>query len=239
MNAQRNVVTSRPEGTARALASVVVLSLVYLAAIFATAGRLDWLQGWALFVVFTVGSPLSRLFVARRYPDLVAERANFDEKAGIKGWDKVLMPLVAIVGPLATVVVAGLDQRFVWTQAFPPALAVVALAVLVLSMALGTWAMLANRFFAAVVRIQTDRGHQVATGGPYAYVRHPGYAAGALGTLAIPLALGSWWGLLVAAGVVALYVARTALEDATLQAELPGYADYAHRTRYRLLPGVW
>jgi protein-S-isoprenylcysteine O-methyltransferase Ste14 len=90
-----------------------------------------------------------------------------------------------------------------------------------------------------VVRIQTDRGQTVVSDGPYRYVRHPGYASSLLAMLAIPLALGSWWALIPAALVGALYVLRTALEDRTLQAELPGYRDYAEHVRYRLLPGVW
>jgi len=111
--------------------------------------------------------------------------------------------------------------------------------VLVLSSLFGTWAMLANRFFSAVVRIQTDRGHTVVTTGPYRFVRHPGYAAGVLGYLAMPLLLNSLWASILALLTIALIIVRTKLEDDTLQAELPGYVDYTQQTRYRLLPGVW
>jgi protein-S-isoprenylcysteine O-methyltransferase Ste14 len=99
--------------------------------------------------------------------------------------------------------------------------------------------MLANRFFSAVVRIQTDRGHVVVSDGPYRVMRHPGYAGGMLSYLASPLLLSSLWMFIPAVLTVAAMVARTALEDRTLRAELPGYADYARRVRYRLLPGLW
>jgi len=89
------------------------------------------------------------------------------------------------------------------------------------------------------VRIQSERGHAVQSGGPYAVMRHPGYAGAALYDLAMPLMLGSWWGLVPALATVAVVVARTVLEDRKLQAELDGYADYAQRVRYRLLPGLW
>ena len=96
-----------------------------------------------------------------------------------------------------------------------------------------------NRFFSAVVRIQRDRGHTVVDGGPYRFVRHPGYAGSVLNTLAVPFALGALLALLPAGLVVALIIWRTALEDRTLRAELDGYAEYATRVRSRLLPRVW
>ena len=104
---------------------------------------------------------------------------------------------------------------------------------------LAHWAMLANPFFEKTVRIQEERGHHVATGGPYRFVRHPGYVAFILMGFALPLGVGSAWALVPAGLNAALIVARTALEDRTLRRELPGYAEYAQRTRYRLLPGVW
>ncbi len=101
------------------------------------------------------------------------------------------------------------------------------------------WAMLANPHFEATVRIQTDRHHRVVTAGPYAVVRHPGYVGASLWALGSPLIVGSAYGLIPAGITVGLLVLRTCLEDKTLQAELPGYAEYAKQVRYRLLPGIW
>ena len=98
---------------------------------------------------------------------------------------------------------------------------------------------MANRFFAAVVRIQEDRGHTVISSGPYRVVRHPGYAGGTWTWLAMPLMLGTLWSYIPAIATVAFICLRTALEDRTLRKELPGYAEYAQRTRYRLVPGIW
>jgi protein-S-isoprenylcysteine O-methyltransferase Ste14 len=102
-----------------------------------------------------------------------------------------------------------------------------------------TWAEAVNKFFEPTVRIQTDRGHRVIDTGPYAIIRHPGYAFSFAIFLGIPLALGSLFGLVPAMIMIALLVARTVLEDRTLQNELPGYKEYAQRVRYRLIPGAW
>jgi protein-S-isoprenylcysteine O-methyltransferase Ste14 len=135
--------------------------------------------------------------------------------------------------------VAGLDERFGWSPPFAAGLHVGGALGVVLGFALFLWAMAANAFFSEGVRIQTDRGHKVATQGPYRTVRHPGYVGAMLAEAATPVLLGSLWALIPAAGSVLCYVIRTALEDRTLVAELPGYAEYTTRTRYRLLPGIW
>jgi protein-S-isoprenylcysteine O-methyltransferase Ste14 len=101
------------------------------------------------------------------------------------------------------------------------------------------WALGENRFFSSVVRIQTDRGHVVCDSGPYRIVRHPGYAGNILPLAGIVLALGSIWTLVPAIVALIITVIRTTLEDRTLQAELPGYRDYARRVRYRLIPGIF
>jgi protein-S-isoprenylcysteine O-methyltransferase Ste14 len=106
-------------------------------------------------------------------------------------------------------------------------------------MVLVYWAMLANPFLAQVVRIQSERGHQTVSSGPYRYVRHPMYVGILVSYGSTPLLLGSWLALVPFAIMGALLVLRTALEDKTLQAELDGYKEYAQRVRYRLLPGVW
>jgi len=101
------------------------------------------------------------------------------------------------------------------------------------------WAMALNRFFAKTVRIQEERAHAVASGGPYRFVRHPGYAANIVTMFAVSLLLGSLWALIAAALSALAFIVRTALEDKTLQNELEGYPEYAQQTRYWLLPGVW
>ena len=111
--------------------------------------------------------------------------------------------------------------------------------VCVIGYALFVWATASNAFFSQIVRIQTERGHTVVTGGPYRFVRHPGYAGAILFELAVPFLLASWWAFIPSLIGAGLLVLRTALEDRTLQAELSGYPAYARQVAYRLLPGVW
>ncbi len=177
--------------------------------------------------------------MARKTPDLLVERARSLEAEDVERWDRILVPLVALYGPLATWVVAGLDERFGWAPHVALWIQLAALAVVVLGYAVGTWAMATNAFFSAYVRIQAERGHTVVSGGPYRWVRHPGYASGIASTLATPVVLGSVWALVPAGLVVVLLVVRTALEDRALGEKLPGYAEYSRRTRYRLVPGIW
>jgi protein-S-isoprenylcysteine O-methyltransferase Ste14 len=142
---------------------------------------------------------------------------------------------------LAHWVVAGLDRgRLHWTDHVPPWLQALGLVLIAAGYALVFWAMLKNRFFSSVVRIQSDRGQHVVTSGPYAFVRHPGYSAGILIVLASGIALGSW---LAAAFLVAVVLPflfyRVTNEDRVLQSQLDGYAEYALRVRWKLVPGIW
>jgi protein-S-isoprenylcysteine O-methyltransferase Ste14 len=171
-----------------------------------------------------------------RNPELLAERSNI--KAG-KSWDKAIVGIVVLLGPVATWITAGLDNRFHWSEGMPPLAFSAGVTVAALAAALIAWAMRSNKFFSSVVRIQKDRDHTVVSGGPYRFVRHPGYAGMSAFTLAAPLILDSRWALAPAAATAVITVLRTALEDRTLHNELDGYADYARRVKYKLVPGIW
>lgn len=210
----------------------------YGAVIFLAAGSLRWLWGWALLIVMTGFMAAHPLLLIPINPELLAEREKGVLDEGVKPWDKWIN-MSAGTMMMATWVVAGLDMRWGWTAHWPLAAHLAGLLFNVLGFALFMWAMTANAFFAEGVRIQTERGHTVATGGPYRFVRHPGYLGAITANLATPVLLGSWWAFLSAAVLAALYILRTALEDRTLQAELPGYAEFTQQTRYRLIPGIW
>jgi protein-S-isoprenylcysteine O-methyltransferase Ste14 len=217
----------------------ILLLLFLCVTLFLAAGTFAWPMGWVYVALTLLTILVSRLLALRAHPDLLVERMQAEDKADAKAWDKRLVPLIAIYLPLVMQIVAGLNYRFGWPPALPLWLALVGLALVVAGWAWATWAMTVNRFFSAMVRIQADRGHRVVENGPYRWMRHPAYAGGVIANLATPLMLGSAWALIPAGLTVALVVLRTSLEDRTLQAELPGYAAYAARTRYRLVPGVW
>lgn len=203
--------------------------------LFGSVGRLDWLNAWVLLGLNFVASIVTTALLWRNL-ELLAERSNI--KAG-KSWDKAIVGIVVLLGPMATWITAGLDTRFHWSDGMPPLAFIVGVVVAVLAAALIAWAMRSNKFFSSVVRIQKDRGHVVVTGGPYRFVRHPGYTGMSVFTLATPLILNSRWAFAPAMATAATAVLRTALEDRTLHNELDSYADYARRVKYKLVPVIW
>ena len=203
--------------------------------LFGSAGRLDWPNAWVLLGLNFAAS-IGTMALLWRNTELLAERRNI--KSG-KSWDKAIVPIVVLVGPAVTWITAGLDTRFRWSNGMPPWAFAAGVAAAVLAASLIAWAMRTNKFFSSVVRIQKDRGHVVVTGGPYRFVRHPGYTGIAAFTLATPLILNSRWAFVPAVATAAVSVLRTALEDRTLYEELDGYADYARRVKYRLAPLIW
>lgn len=201
--------------------------------LFGSAGTLDWPMAWAFIAVSLA------VFVAqvmRSNPDLQEDRSRRHKDS--KRWDRVLVSIITVLS-LSTLVVAGLTVRFGQGGQVPLPIPIVALIILTLGNCLISWATWTNRFFSATVRIQNDRGHAVVSDGPYRFVRHPGYTGMIVVNLVMPLALGSYWALVPAAIVAALFIVRTYLEDTTLRKELGGYRDYAGQVKYRLMPGVW
>jgi protein-S-isoprenylcysteine O-methyltransferase Ste14 len=200
--------------------------------------RWNWWEAWMYALVGILGFAVSRALAARRHPDLIAERARFTDHADAKAWDKYLSPLVGMGGGLIPLV-AGLDGRFSWSPEFNPVVKTLALALLLGGYVLGSAALIENRFFSGMVRIQTERGHHVVSSGPYRWMRHPGYAGALLSFLGTPVFLDSLWAFLPVGLLAIVLFIRTALEDQTLQDELEGYREYASRVRYRLIPGIW
>ena len=207
--------------------------------LFIPAGTLNWPMGWALIGVYLTWTAATALLIIPRCPELLIERVARRKDA--KRWDVALMSVVGLI-TMARYIVAGLDFRHGWTLELSPvpiALQIVGLVMAVLAYALTTWAMTVNAYFSQIVRIQDDRGHSVATDGPYRYVRHPGYVGAIAFDLGTSIMLGSLWAIILSVVSAALFVVRTSIEDRTLQEELVGYEAYAQQVRYRLIPGVW
>ena len=205
-------------------------------ALFWSAGRVDWWPAWAALIVMLGWILATAIVILRVQPGLLAERLG--PRKGAKSWDIAIMSALGMA-QLTRYIVAGFDQRFGWTGGMPVAVQIAALTACVLGYALVVWATLSNAFFSQIVRLQPERGQVVVAGGPYQALRHPAYLGAIVYELAVPFVLASGWALVISGVGVLLLVLRTALEDRTLQAELTGYAEYAHQVRHRLLPGVW
>ncbi len=208
----------------------------FVGLIFLAAGTLRWFAFWLLLGVYIAVVTVLILWLKKHDPGLLKERMTV--RKDVKKWDKmiigsysVLLGILFLLAPLDAV-------RFRWSSV-PAAVRWPAFLGLLVAWAIAFWAFRENAFLSGLVRIQTDRGHKVCTTGPYRIVRHPMYLAVIISILGMPVFLGSLYSLIPAALITGLFVLRTSLEDRTLRKELPGYADYAAKVRWRLIPGIW
>jgi protein-S-isoprenylcysteine O-methyltransferase Ste14 len=226
-----------PKLAFRLILNLFLLALYFLIP-FMASGDWGWVQAWIFLIVNLSFFLVSRIIAIRLNPDIIRERVTASSKSDTKNWDKWLMP-VMILFPALIGLVAGWNHRFGWPPIVPLSLQFIGLVLYILAQSFATWAMSVNTFFSSQVRIQTDRGHSVISEGPYRFIRHPGYAGGILAIITSALILESYWALIPAVASIPFYCLRTSLEDKTLQAELPGYQEYAQKVRFRLIPGIW
>lgn len=217
----------------RRLVQVFSVLILQGAILFIAAGTLFWKWAWAVMLLSVFLLMINWTLLP---PELIEERGR--KKENVKRWDKMLTSIISFQ-VILMYVFSGLDHRFNWTGDVPIIINIVGLIFIFLGSLMFTWSMVSNRFFSTLVRLQIDRQHTVATGGPYQYVRHPGYLGYITFTLATPVALGAFWGLVFSVIIGILLIVRTALEDATLKNELPGYAEYTKKVKYKLIPFLW
>jgi protein-S-isoprenylcysteine O-methyltransferase Ste14 len=214
------------------IAAIVVIFAVF---VYVNARQLGWTFGWIYVVIFIAALMINLVCLRLWNAELIKRRMRFAKFT--KTWDKVWAVLFAFA-ILAIYVAAVIETRDSVSSALGVAW-LLGLTIFILGWAVAIWSMVVNPFFEKTVRIQTDQGHCVIDTGPYAYMRHPGYMGFSGWMLSTPLLLASSWAFIPALISVILLVIRTELEDRTLHAELPGYAEYASRVRFRLIPGIW
>jgi protein-S-isoprenylcysteine O-methyltransferase Ste14 len=221
------LMTIRLQASVQSLVFVIMLA----ATLFGTAGRFDIIEFWAYLAIVAAVSALSLTILDT---DLMQERMRPGGRP--VGWR--FLPLIIVV--FLHWAVAGLDRGHLHlSDEVKPVLEVMALVLFALAWIVFVWAMYVNRFFSSIPRIQSERGHTVISAGPYRFVRHPGYTAALLAAVTSGIALGSWISTFIAPIALALLVWRAIVEDRMLQRDLRGYADYAARIQYRLVPGIW
>jgi len=203
--------------------------------LFLPAGTLDYWQAWALIAVFVLGSNAIGIYLSLYDPELLERRKQAGPKAETRPAQKIIIS-VLIAALIGMLVLSALDHRFGWSAM--PAVASLAGDILVaLGMYITFLVVRENTFSGANIKVFKDQ--KVISTGPYALVRHPMYTGTLLFTLAAPLALGSWWGFLPVLLAIPMMVWRILDEEKLLSAELPGYADYTRKVRYRLVPRGW
>jgi len=224
--------------TRRLVTQTAIWLAITGAILFLSAGTLNWPEAWIFLGIWLAGGLTSGLSLARTNPEIVKERMRSPLQQDQKPWDRPL--ILAIFGGWALLhVVAGLDaKRFEWSD-MPIALEVLGAIAIFFAIYLFHIVMRENAYASAVVKIDAGRGHKVISTGPYAWVRHPMYAGAIFYFLGTALLLGSWYAFVFGLVLIAVIAFRAVREEHMLAAELPGYADYARRVKYRLVPGVW
>ncbi len=220
----------------KAIAASYAGVLLCAAFIFIGAGKLVFWPGLLYVAVALLGVTLSHALTPRG-SDLIVDRAA--QAAAGQTWDKRILGGLFLVS-IVTFLVAGLDAgRFGWSGRVPIGVTIAGVGLMLIGQVLFAVAKRENRFFSSTVRIQVERGHQVCDTGLYRHVRHPGYLGMLASLIAVPLLLNSYWAFVPTLAGAALLLLRTVLEDRVLAAQLAGYREYAWRTRWRLVPGVF
>ena len=219
----------------RAAPTAVVGLIVLCIIIFVPAGTLAYWQGWAFIAVFSISTNIIGVYLALRDPALLERRMRAGPGAETRPVQKALIAL-AFAGAIALLIVSVLDHRFGWS--FVPAWASVLGDVLVAGGLMIDLLVFRENSYGAST-IEKMEGQKVISSGPYALVRHPMYVGVLVMVIGVPLALGSWWGLVFLLLNVPILVLRILDEETMLRQELDGYADYMRKVRYRLVPGLW
>jgi protein-S-isoprenylcysteine O-methyltransferase Ste14 len=222
----------------KALLEVLAEFAVFAALLFVSAGTLLWPAGWAFLALFFGFALAIILWLARKEPELLAERMSSPMQSGQPLWDKVFVVAVMVLF-VAWLILMPLDAvRFGWSEV-PGWLQILGALGVVLSFYTMFLTFRENAYLALVVKVQEERGQSVVSTGPYRYVRHPMYASTFLFFPGSALLLGSWWGLMFCTVLLGLLVWRSPLEEGMLENGLAGYEEYARKVRYRLIPRVW
>jgi len=214
------------------LFSILLMIMLF----FLSAGRLDLLREWFFFGLYFVSLVINMVIFLKYNPEVVKARSEM-LKGEMKWWDKVYAVLYMSF-MFALPVVCGLEVRS-QISALGIEYYVAGIFLFIAGWSFTSWALVVNKFFEGAVRIQKERDHKVVSTGPYAIIRHPGYAGLIVLYFSMPLGLGSLHGFVPALLIASAFVFRTHFEDEMLQKELKGYKEYTRKVRYRLVPGIW
>jgi protein-S-isoprenylcysteine O-methyltransferase Ste14 len=216
---------------------LVAVAALLVVALFVPAGNWAWAAGWLWLFVF-LGCFLGiSLWLFRYNPSLQEERLRM-AKSDQPLVDRLLYPAL-FCGVMIWLGLTAFDSERLHASPLPLALRAAGLVILLAAFYLLYLVFRANTYLSTLVRVQRDRGHQVISTGPYAWVRHPMYAAMLAFFAGTALVLNSWHSLLLALVLVALLGWRALLEERLLRENLSGYAEYMTRVRFRLIPSVW
>jgi protein-S-isoprenylcysteine O-methyltransferase Ste14 len=209
--------------------------LILFALIFVAAGTIHFWQGWLFCLSFWFSTIAIGVYLIKRDPALLERRMRFGPRAESRPIQKIIVT-IAFVMFVALAILPALDHRFGWSRV-PAVIVVIANIFIVATFGLFVRVLRENTFAASTITVEA--GQRVISTGPYRHVRHPMYAGALLLIFAMPIALGSLWGLPVSAIAIPVLIARIVDEERALSAKLPGYDNYRRAVPYRLIPHVW
>jgi protein-S-isoprenylcysteine O-methyltransferase Ste14 len=219
----------------KAIGGLLILVLVLAALLFVPAWTFDYWQAWAFLAIHSTSSLAITLYLMKKDRKLLERRMNGGPTAEKEPVQKIIMFIVSL-GFIGLIALPAFDHRFAWSH-MPPHVALAGDVLVVLGWLVIFFVFKQNTFTSAIIELAPDQ--TVISTGPYALVRHPMYAGGLVMLLGIPIALGSWWGLLVIAAMTPALIWRLFDEEKFLARNLPGYSEYQKKVRYRLIPQVW
>jgi protein-S-isoprenylcysteine O-methyltransferase Ste14 len=217
------------------IASTLIGLVVFGLLVFWPAGTFDYWRGWAFIAVFAAATTIPSLYLAATDPAALRRRMQAGPAAETRPLQKLIISF-AFVSLGATIVVSALDFRFGWSSV-PPAISVIGDMLVALGLGIAMLVVIQNSYASA--NITVEAGQELVSTGLYGLVRHPMYLGNVVLMVGIPLALGSYWGLLFLIPGLAVLAVRIVDEEKVLTQDLAGYPDYAQKVHYRLLPYVW
>ena len=220
----------------RTIRATLVGLICFFAIIFIPAWTLAYWQGWAFFLTISISTTLATIYIALHDKKLLESRLHGGPTAEETSAQKIITAIGALVF-VAAIVVMVFDHSFGWSPAVPAYLSVLGDALGALGILVYLFVVKENRYAAATVTVV--KGQTVVSTGPYAIVRHPMYAGALLVCVGAPLALGSWWGLLITPFFIGWFAWRLLHEEKYLGENLPGYTEYARKVRRRIVPYIW
>ena len=225
------------EAVVRRAAQVIVSLFLFMAVFFLSAGRIDLPRAWFFFGLYFLSLLFNMVIFLKFNPEVIRARSEMTW-GEMKWWDK-LFTVLYIMFLFIMFIVCGLDVGRFQLSSLRMEFLAVGVVIFVVGWSFVTWAIVENKFFETTVRIQKEKDHRVVTTGPYAIIRHPGYAGMILFYGCTPFIIGSFYGLIPALLLVVALVFRTYFEDKMLYEELSGYREYMKKVRYRLVPFIW
>lgn len=213
--------------------SVIVFILVLACLIFGLTGTMDFWQGWMFLAVFCIPTCVITIYLMINDPVLLERRIKSKETRPQQILGQSIAGFLFLFGLLG---VSALDNRFAWSG-IPLILTIISEVLILTGFIIVFFVFRYNSYTSKVITVMSNQ--KVITNGPYSVVRHPMYLGAILIILFTPLSLNSWWGMIAAIFLCVIVVFRTLDEEKLLNAELEGYKEYCHKTKYRIIPYIW